>query len=291
MVTDRLAQTVREQLRLGRLLPLGGREDGSWITERAASEVLGRAAAEVADVRLTTLRIAPADPGTAESPAVPPPPSALPPGPLRIAAECGATPAEPFPATADRLREVLLGAAADRLGLLVEAVDVRVTEVLEAPAEPPRPAPPHHEPQPPPAPPHPQPQPPPAPAPPQPQPQPSPPTSPRPPRSAAEGHDPATTAAASAAASVPGVARLAPVLGSPRAVRIEGAHIRIELAVAAHHRALDVARAVRTAVAQSAPPPATATAPAPPPAPATAPAPAPEGQRPTVAVLVTAVDP
>ncbi|MFH8810777.1 nucleopolyhedrovirus P10 family protein [Streptomyces hygroscopicus] len=259
MVTDRLAQTVREQLRLGRLLPLGGREDGSWITERAASEVLGRAAAEVADVRLTTLRIAPADPGTAESPAVPPPPSALPPGPLRIAAECGATPAEPFPATADRLREVLLGAAADRLGLLVEAVDVRVTEVLEAPAEPPRPAPPHHEPQP------------------------SPPTSPRPPRSAAEGHDPATTAAASAAVSVPGVARLAPVLGSPRAVRIEGAHIRIELAVAAHHRALDVARAVRTAVAQSAPPP--------PPDPATAPAPAPEGQRPTVAVLVTAVDP
>ncbi|MDP9610877.1 nucleopolyhedrovirus P10 family protein [Streptomyces demainii] len=272
MVTDRLAQTVREQLRLGRLLPLGGREDGSWITERAASEVLGRAAAEVADVRLTTLRIAPADPGTAESPAVPPPPSALPPGPLRIAAECGATPAEPFPATADRLREVLLGAAADRLGLLVEAVDVRVTEVLEAPAEPPRPAPPHHGPQPPPAPP-------------QPQPQPSPPTSPRPPRSAAEGHDPATTAAASAAVSVPGVARLAPVLGSPRAVRIEGAHIRIELAVAAHHRALDVARAVRTAVAQSAPPPP------PPPDPATAPAPAPEGQRPTVAVLVTAVDP
>ncbi|MDN3060419.1 nucleopolyhedrovirus P10 family protein [Streptomyces sp. SRF1] len=257
MVTDRLAQTVREQLRLGRLLPLGGREDGSWITERAASEVLGRAAAEVADVRLTTLRIAPADPDTAESPAVPPPPSALPPGPLRIAAECGATPAEPFPATADRLREVLLGAAADRLGLLVEAVDVRVTEVLEAPAEPPRPAPPHHGPQP------------------------SPPTSPRPPRSAAEGHDPATRAAASAAASVPGVARLAPVLGSPRAVRIEGAHIRIELAVAAHHRALDVARAVRTAVAQSAPPPA----------PATAPVPAPEGQRPTVAVLVTAVDP
>ncbi|MFC9225320.1 nucleopolyhedrovirus P10 family protein [Streptomyces hygroscopicus] len=270
MVTDRLAQTVREQLRLGRLLPLGGREDGSWITERAASEVLGRAAAEVADVRLTTLRIAPADPDTAESPAVPPPPSALPPGPLRIAAECGATPAEPFPATADRLREVLLGAAADRLGLLVEAVDVRVTEVLEAPAEPPRPAPPHHGPQPSPAPPH-------------PQPQPSPHTSPRPPRSAAEGHDPATTAAASAAASVPGVARLAPVLGSPRAVRIEGAHIRIELAVAAHHRALDVARAVRTAVAQSAPPPAPATAPAP--------APAPEGQRPTVAVLVTAVDP
>ncbi|MBP8539984.1 hypothetical protein GWI24_44490, partial [Streptomyces sp. MK37H] len=70
-----------------------------------------------------------------------------------------------------------------------------------------------------------------------------------------------------------GVTRLAPVLGSPRAVRIEGAHIRIELAVAADHRAVDVARAVRTAVAQ------------------TAPTPAPGDQPPTVAVLVTAVEP
>ncbi|MBI0301136.1 nucleopolyhedrovirus P10 family protein, partial [Streptomyces sp. PRKS01-29] len=119
MVTDRLAQTVREQLRLGRLLPLGEREDGSWITERAAGEVLGRAAAEVPEAHLGALRIGPADPGTAGTPAVPPPPSALPPGPLRIAAECAATLDAPLPATADRLREVLLDAATDRLGLLV----------------------------------------------------------------------------------------------------------------------------------------------------------------------------
>ncbi|MEU4894372.1 nucleopolyhedrovirus P10 family protein [Streptomyces sp. NPDC044780] len=249
MVTDRLAQTVREQLRLGRLLPLGGPEDGSWITEHAASEVLGRAAHEVTDARLEALRIGPADPDTASTPAVPPPPSALPPGPLRIAAECGATLEEALPVTADRLRKVLLDEAADRLGLLVEAVDVRVTKVLEEP-QPPR----HHpkapeEPQPPPH--HP------------PQPQPTPrPTTERP-----EPPDPATRAAA----SVPGVARLTPVLGSSRAVRIEGAHIRIELAVAAGHRALDVARAVRTAVAEAVPPP--------------------EDQPTTVAVLVTAVDP
>ncbi|WP_349345077.1 hypothetical protein [Streptomyces rapamycinicus] len=72
MVTDRLAQTVREQLRIGRLLPLGEREDGSWITERAASDVLGRAAAEVPGARLGALRIGPADPDTAGMPAVPP---------------------------------------------------------------------------------------------------------------------------------------------------------------------------------------------------------------------------
>ncbi|MER7874148.1 nucleopolyhedrovirus P10 family protein [Streptomyces solisilvae] len=243
MVTDRLAQTVREQLRLGRLLPLGEREDGSWITERAAAEVLGRAAAEVPDAHLGSLRIAPADPDAVEGPAVPPPPSAL-----RIAAECGATLAEPLPVTADRLRDVLLDAAADRLGLLVEAVDIRVTEVLEE-----LPALRHHQPPPPP--------------PPRPRPQPPPP--------AAGSPDPDSAAAAvgRTIASVPGVARLAPVLGSPRAVRIEGAHIRVELAVAAGHRAVDVARAVRTAVARSAP------------------VPAPGDQPPTVAVLVTAVEP
>ncbi|WP_413810257.1 hypothetical protein [Streptomyces sp. OE57] len=233
MVTDRLAQTVREQLRIGRLLPLGEREDGSWITERAASDVLGRAAAEVPGARLGALRIGPADPDTARTPAVPPPPSALPPGPLRIAAECGATLEEPLPVTADRLRDVLLDAATDRLGLLVEAVDIRVTEVLdEFPAPPP--------------------------------------AAPRPRRAESPAPDPATAAVARAAASVPGVAQLAPVLGSPRAVRIEGAHIRIELAVAADHRAVDVARAVRTAVARAAP--------------------APGDQPPTVAVLVTAVE-
>ncbi|NIY64605.1 nucleopolyhedrovirus P10 family protein [Streptomyces malaysiensis] len=244
MVTDRLAQTVREQLRLGRLLPLGEREDGSWITERAAAEVLGRAAAEVPDAHLGSLRIAPADPDAVEGPAVPPPPSALPPGPLRIAAECGATLAEPLPVTADRLRDVLLDAAADRLGLLVEAVDIRVTEVLEE-----LPALRHHQP------------------PPRPRPQ-----SP-PPAAGSPDPDSAAAAVARAIASVPGVARLAPVLGSPRAVRIEGAHIRVELAVAAGHRAVDVARAVRAAVARSAP------------------VLAPGDQPPTVAVLVTAVEP
>ncbi|MFD8335773.1 nucleopolyhedrovirus P10 family protein [Streptomyces solisilvae] len=244
MVTDRLAQTVREQLRLGRLLPLGEREDGSWITERAAAEVLGRAAAEVPDAHLGSLRIAPADPDAVEGPAVPPPPSALPPGPLRIAVECGATLAEPLPVTADRLRDVLLDAAADRLGLLVEAVDIRVTEVLEE-----LPALRHHQP------------------PPRPRPQPP------PPAAGSPAPDSNAAAVGRTIASVPGVARLAPVLGSPRAVRIEGAHIRVELAVAAGHRAVDVARAVRTAVARSAP------------------VPAPGAQPPTVAVLVTAVEP
>ncbi|WP_063731914.1 hypothetical protein [Streptomyces sp. RTd22] len=225
MVTDRLAQAVRQQLRLGRLLPLGGPEDGAWLTERAADAVLRRAADAVPGVRLGALRIALADPEAAAPPAVPAPPSALPPGPLRVEAEFAATVDRPLPETADRLRAALLGAAAERLGLAVGAVDLRVTDVLEE--IPGRPA------------------------------------AEEPDRRAEEPDD--GSAVAAAVTAVPGVARLAPAL-SHRAVRIEGPHIRVELAVAAGHRALDVARAVRGAVAATAPPPA------------------------TVAVLVTAVD-
>ncbi|WP_234380547.1 hypothetical protein [Streptomyces sp. CMB-StM0423] len=56
-------RAVREQVGLGRLLPLGGAADGTWIAERAAAGVLRRAAAEVREARVTGLRIGPADPG------------------------------------------------------------------------------------------------------------------------------------------------------------------------------------------------------------------------------------
>ncbi|WP_329115268.1 hypothetical protein [Streptomyces sp. NBC_01465] len=56
----------------------------------------------------------------------------------------------------------------------------------------------------------------------------------------------ATGAAAEAAQAVPGVAYLTGVLGRP--VQSAADHVRIEIAVSAGHRALDVARAVRAAV-------------------------------------------
>ncbi|NUP44036.1 MAG: nucleopolyhedrovirus P10 family protein, partial [Streptomyces sp.] len=52
---DRLARTVREQVALGRLLPLGGAGDAAWITESAAVAVLRRAADALPGVRLGTL--------------------------------------------------------------------------------------------------------------------------------------------------------------------------------------------------------------------------------------------
>lgn len=217
---DGWTAAVRRRLGLGRLLPLGGPADGSWIAERAAAAVLRDAAAGSGAV-LGTLRIAPADEDRTADPVVPAPLGALPPGPLRIEAGFAATARRPLHTTADALRAALLTAAARRLGLVVEEVDLRVTELLE---EEPRPA-------------------------------------PEPP-AAVHATEPDDSAGA-AAAGVPGVVSLTHVLGG--AVQHAQGHVQVELATAGDHRSLDVARAVRGAVAGAV-----------------------EG-RPTVVVLVTAV--
>lgn len=260
MTADAWTRAVRHQLRLGRLLPLGDRRDGVWIAERAAEAVLRGAAEHVRGVRLGALRIALADPEDTHEPAVPPPPGALPPGPLRITADFAAVATEPLPAAASRLRTALASAAAERLGLVVDEVDLQVTVLLDHmddidamddvdhvdDAD----------------------------------------------------HDPAAdldhvddidrvddvdrvdgdgeSLVAAAALAVPGVARLTGALGGlGRAVHIEevageGAlprlHARVELAVDTDRRALDVAREVRARVGEALP------------------------DHPTVAVLVTKVD-
>lgn len=125
---------VRLRLGLGRLLPLGGPADGAWISERAAAAVLRRAVGGSGPV-LLDLRIAVTDADAAPAPQVPPPPSALPPGPLRIEATVAATAHLPIPAAAAALRSALLTAAARRLGLVVDEVDVQVAELLDTEPE------------------------------------------------------------------------------------------------------------------------------------------------------------
>ncbi|MEU9991708.1 nucleopolyhedrovirus P10 family protein [Streptomyces sp. NPDC048045] len=221
-MTDRWAQAVRHQVGMGRLLPLGGPRDGAWIAEQAAAAVLGRAAAAgVPDARLGALRITLADPEEVHEPVVPSPPSALAPGPLRVTADVTATAAEPLPTTAARLRRTLATAAAEQLGLAVTEVDLRVTDLVE----PDGPAPQAPGPQPP---------------------------------AARQITDPQESGVAAAALSVPGVTRLTGSLGGlARAVHIEERpdetalprrHVRVEVAVDADHRAVDVARQVRAAV-------------------------------------------
>ncbi|MCX4761025.1 nucleopolyhedrovirus P10 family protein [Streptomyces sp. NBC_01275] len=138
MTADGWTSAVRHQLGLGRLLPLGGARDGAWITEEAAQTVLRGAVRELRGVRLGVLRVGPAggtasggDTAEAGEPVVPPPPSALPPGPLRVTADFAAGASEPLPAAAARLRTTLATASAERLGLVVTEVDLRVTELLD----------------------------------------------------------------------------------------------------------------------------------------------------------------
>ncbi|MER6356935.1 nucleopolyhedrovirus P10 family protein [Streptomyces sp. NPDC001634] len=242
MTAQRWTQTAGRQTGLGRLLPLGGPRDGAWIAEGAAVSGLRHALDGTRGVRLGALRIVLADPedgGTSHAveavgeyeTAVPPPPGALPPGPLRIGAEFAvvvdptAPDAEPLPTTAARLRFVLAMAAAERLGLTVTEVDLHVTGLLdEEPAAVRSPAPP-----------------------------------PSAERDPALGPD--ESAVASAVRPVPGVVRLMGAFGGlGRAVHIEERqdeaalprrHVRVEVAVAADRRAVDVARAVRGAVTEA----------------------------------------
>ncbi|MEU6081766.1 hypothetical protein [Streptomyces sp. NPDC047108] len=259
MVTDVWTDAVRQQLGLGRILPLGEPSDGTWITERAAAGVLRRAADGLHGVRTGRIRLSLADPGASGKPEVPPPASALPPGPLRVEAEFAAWTRQSLPATAERLRELLLAAAEHDLGLEVKAVDLRVTDLLDGepgPGEPPDPD-----------------------------------SRGRDEREGIEhgrdahlgGRDGDTTAPAGrstpddegsqrggaepgtvrhvtdAVLAVPGVTRLAPALGGlARAVRFhdedepQRRHVEVQLATALGHRALDVTRSVRSAVTAAA---------------------------------------
>ncbi|MGW4548881.1 nucleopolyhedrovirus P10 family protein [Streptomyces violaceorubidus] len=242
---DRWTRAVREQLGLGRLLPLGGPRDGAWIAERAARDVLLAAAREVTGVRPGDLRIGSADPDDAREPAVPSPPGALPPGPLRVSADFAAVvgptaAAEPLPATAARLRAALTQAAAARIGLAVPEVDLRVTGLLDGTQAPEADGGPGTRPS----------------------------DGPEEADGEADGEGDAEGGGggdegrvARAALAVPGVARLTGVLGRPVHVTEppaeEGAlsrrHVRVELAVHADHRAVEVARRVRAVVSEALP--------------------------------------
>ncbi|WP_307805624.1 hypothetical protein [Streptomyces chrestomyceticus] len=266
MAGDQLVTAVRRQLGLGRLLPLGGPADGAWIAERAAAGVLRQAGDALPGLRIGTLRLSLADADAAPEAAVPPPLSALPPGPLLIEADVAATAGRPVPASAGLLREALLACAAERLGLEVSVVDVRVTDLLDEEEEGAGGG------------------------------QASP--------GGAPGGGGATADDAgpleAAVLRVPGAVRLVPALGAlSRPVRKEDGHVLVQLAVAADRRTLDVAREVRDAVGKAAAAGQTADAEQSAGAGQSADGRQPTGsgqlagggKRPTVAVLVAALEP
>ncbi|KQX53585.1 MULTISPECIES: hypothetical protein [unclassified Streptomyces] len=195
---------VRDRLAPGRLLPLGTATDGAWITERTVREVLDGAGGAVRGVVPGILRIGTADEDQETGPYAAP-------GSVRITAAFAAVAGRPLPELSDALRAALLAAAEGGIGLVVAAVDLRVTELLDA--EPPAATP----------------------------------AEPRPGRTSPATDDPL----ALVALGVPGVAGVTDALGPP--VRRNEDGVRLELAVTAGRRPLDVARSVRTAVTAAAP--------------------------------------
>lgn len=244
MTVDRLARAVREQIAFGRVLPLGGAGDGVWITESAAADALRGAVAGLTGVRVGTLRIGPepvrvprqeAEPTTEPAtdannlPLVPP--SAVPYGPLCVAAAFEAAIDRPLPATAEQLRTALWSAAHDLLGLAVTSVDLDVTGLLDPQAGP------------------------------------APVAAVEGPAGATgqelteAGPAPAGNGVVAAALLVPGVARVTSRLGGfASGIRTADGgdpparEVRVQIAVVPGHRALDVARAVLTAVTEAAEP-------------------------------------
>ncbi|NEB39078.1 hypothetical protein [Streptomyces sp. SID14515] len=213
---DGWTTAVRQRLGLGRLLPLGGSADGAWIAETAAASVLRGAAARPGTV-LGKLRIGPTEEAVAGSG----PDGAQAPGDQAPPTPPSGLPPVPlriqaeFSATPDRpLPDT---AAALRAALLTAAATRLGLEIAEvdltvtALLEDGAPD---------------------------------------------QVTEPETTVArvaepegpvAAAVAGTPGVVSLTRVLGSP--VHTDRDHVRVEVATAGDHRALDVARSVRTAVA------------------------------------------
>ncbi|MFI9296908.1 hypothetical protein [Streptomyces gardneri] len=232
MKTAALMESVRGRLGVGRLLPLGGPDDGTWITEQAAVRALWRKVAGVPGVRLESMRIGPVPDEPVLASAVRPPGGALPPGPLRIEAAFTGSVTLPVPQTAEQLRATLFKAADEELGLSAVTVDLRVTDLHEDAEADGGPQTAENVT--------------------------TPPSQEEPTRSST----PATETAplpgpigelADAAAAVPGVARLtAPLGGHPVRVTHQddppARHIQVQLAVAPGRHPLEVARAVRDAV-------------------------------------------
>ncbi|CAL9637851.1 Asp23/Gls24 family envelope stress response protein [Streptomyces sp. enrichment culture] len=119
-LTERVMDVVRLELRPGRPLPLGEREEDLWVREAMAAKALRAAAETVPGVRAGSCRIRPAESGG--SPAR---------GPVRVRLEVVVPLTPPLRDLAEEVRRRVHGAADEALGLPVADVDVHITDVIE----------------------------------------------------------------------------------------------------------------------------------------------------------------
>ncbi|MEU8777102.1 Asp23/Gls24 family envelope stress response protein [Streptomyces sp. NPDC048606] len=118
----RVMDVVRLELRPGRTLPLGERDEDTWIYESVAARTLRVAAEEVPGVRAGGCRVAPPD-GHG-------PPRR---GPVTVRLEVTVEFGRDLRAAAEAVRAAVTRAAQRRLGLELASVDVTVTDLHDPP--------------------------------------------------------------------------------------------------------------------------------------------------------------
>ncbi|MEU8728198.1 hypothetical protein B9W62_07905 [Streptomyces sp. CS113] len=119
-LTERVMDVVRLELRPGRPLPLGEREEDLWVREAMAAKALRAAAETVPGVRAGSCRIRPAESGGSPSR-----------GPVRVRLEVVVPLTPGLRDVAEEVRRRVRGAADDALGLPVDHVDVHITDVAD----------------------------------------------------------------------------------------------------------------------------------------------------------------
>ncbi|MFD8263020.1 Asp23/Gls24 family envelope stress response protein [Streptomyces griseoluteus] len=119
-LTRRVMDVVRMELRPGRPVPLGDDDEDLWVMEAVAVRTLRAAAETVTGVRAGSCRITPPDTGRGE---------------VTVRLEVHAPLGVPLEEVAEEVRRQVTGAAWLRLGLRPAAVDIRIVDLVDAPAE------------------------------------------------------------------------------------------------------------------------------------------------------------
>ncbi|MEV7203600.1 Asp23/Gls24 family envelope stress response protein [Streptomyces griseoluteus] len=118
-LTRRVMDVVRMELRPGRPVPLGDDDEDLWVMEAVAARTLRAAAETVTGVRAGSCRITPPDTGRGE---------------VTVRLEVHAPLGVPLDEAAEEVRRRVTGAARLRLGLRPSAVDIRIVDLVDAPA-------------------------------------------------------------------------------------------------------------------------------------------------------------
>jgi hypothetical protein len=127
-LTRRIMDVVRLELRPGRPLPLGEPTEDLWIMEAVAARALRAAAETVAGVRAGSCRLfdTPADGTDGTDRTV---------GTVGVRLDIHAPADAPLPDLAAQVRERVWEAADRELGMVVTAVDIRVTDLVPTTAD------------------------------------------------------------------------------------------------------------------------------------------------------------